>query len=103
MRRLASFLPLLILLPVAHADTIAVIGTGNVGAALGTEFAAQGHTIVYGSRTPENDKVAEIVARTEGDASAATQPEAAKRADIVVLAVGSQGAGSWFFGVGGYD
>jgi len=34
----------------AFADTIAVIGTGNVAGALGPEFAAQGHTIVYGSR-----------------------------------------------------
>ena len=39
-----------VIMSVAHtvsmADTIAVIGTGNVGAALGTEFAAQGHDIV---------------------------------------------------------
>ena len=36
----------------AVADTIAVIGTGNVAGALGPEFAAQGHDIVYGSRDP---------------------------------------------------
>ena len=35
----------------AFAAKIAVIGTGNVGSALGPEFAALGHTIVYGSRT----------------------------------------------------
>ena len=34
------------------ADTVAIIGTGKVASALGPEFAAQGHTIVYGSRTP---------------------------------------------------
>ena len=33
-----------------YADTIAVIGSGDVAAALGPEFAAQGHTVVYGSR-----------------------------------------------------
>jgi predicted dinucleotide-binding enzyme len=87
MRRLASFLSILILLPTAHADTIAVIGTGNVGAALGTEFAALGHTIVYGSRDPSSSDVTDLVARTEGDASATTQAEAVEGADIVVLAV----------------
>jgi predicted dinucleotide-binding enzyme len=87
MRRLASFLSLFVLLPIAHADTIAVVGTGNVGAALGTEFAALGHTIVYGSRDPLSDDVAALVARTAGDSSATTQAESVKGADIVVLAV----------------
>jgi len=71
----------------AHADTIAVIGTGNVGGALGTEFAALGYTIVYGSRNPSSDEVVALVARTEGSASATTQAEAVVGADIVVLAV----------------
>lgn len=71
----------------ALADTIAVIGTGDVGGALGTEFAAQGHTIVYGSRDPSSEKTRELVARTSGDASSATPQEAAAQGDIVVLAV----------------
>ncbi len=69
------------------ADTIAVIGTGNVGAALGTEFAAQGHTIVYGSRNPNSEKARALVARTGDDASATTPAKAVVGADIVVLAV----------------
>ena len=36
----------------AHAETVAMIGTGNVGAALGERFAENGHEIVYGSRDP---------------------------------------------------
>ena len=71
----------------ALADTIAVIGTGDVGGALGPEFAAQGHTIVYGSRTPDRDKVKQLVDKTGELASAATPAEAAALADIVVLAV----------------
>ena len=71
----------------AFADTIAVIGTGDVGGALGPEFAAQGHTIVYGSRDPGRDKVRELLERTGEEASATTQAEAAAQADIVVLAV----------------
>ncbi len=71
----------------AGADTIAVIGTGNVAGALGTEFAAQGHDIVYGSREPDREDVAELVERTGGNASATTQAEAVVGADMVVLAV----------------
>jgi 8-hydroxy-5-deazaflavin:NADPH oxidoreductase len=67
--------------------TIAVIGTGDVAAALGPEFAKQGHTIVYGSRDPARAEVEALVARTGANASAATQSQAAARADIVVLAV----------------
>ncbi len=80
---------LLILLPgtFAFADTIAIIGTGDVGAALGPEFAEQGHTIVYGSRDPERDKVKKLVGKTGDLASATTPADAAARADIVVLAV----------------
>ena len=69
------------------AETIAIIGTGEVSAALGPEFAAQGHEIVYGSRNPGRDTVRELVARTGGAASAAGQAEAVAGADIVVLAV----------------
>lgn len=69
------------------AETIAVIGTGNVGGALGPAFAAQGHDIVYGSREPGRADVQELVARTTGNASAALPAEAAAGADIVVVAV----------------
>ena len=71
----------------AVADTIAIIGTGDVGSALGPEFAAQGHTIVYGSREPQRSKVKELVEKTGELASATTPAEAAAQADIVVLAV----------------
>jgi predicted dinucleotide-binding enzyme len=69
------------------AARIAVIGTGNVGSALGPEFAAQGHTIVYGSRDPSRQEVKDLVARTGANASATTQQEAVMGADIVLLAV----------------
>ena len=71
----------------AVADTIAVIGTGDVGGALGPAFAGQGHTIVYGSRDPDRGKVKELVERTGELASATTPAAAASQADIVVLAV----------------
>jgi predicted dinucleotide-binding enzyme len=70
-----------------QAATIAVIGTGNVGSALGPEFGAQGHTIVYGSREPAREDVQALVARTAGQASAKSPQQAVVGADIVVLAV----------------
>ena len=75
------------------AERIAIIGTGNVGAALGTEFAAQGHEIIYGSRDPARDEVQALVGRTAGNAAATTQSQAIDGADIVVLAVPGQTGG----------
>jgi len=83
---IAAALPLLVPAS-ASAAKIAVIGTGNVGAALGPEFAAQGHTIVYGSRNPSEQKVKDLVAKTGHGATAATQLDAVKGAEIVVIAV----------------
>jgi len=71
----------------AVADTIAIIGTGEVANAIGPLFAAQGHEIVYGSRSPAREDVRELVAKTGSGASAATPAEAAADADIVVIAV----------------
>ena len=40
----------------AFADTIAMIGTGDLARALGPEFAESGHDIIYGSRNPDRDE-----------------------------------------------
>ena len=71
----------------AFADRIAIIGTGDVATALGPEFAAQGHTIVYGSRDPTREEVQDLVAKSGDGASVTTPRDAAEHADIVVLAV----------------
>ena len=81
---------LILALSSAHADedyTIAIIGTGNMASALGPNLAQAGHTVVYGSRDPDRESVAELIARTGENASATTQAEAAVQADIVILAV----------------
>ena len=72
---------------VCSADTIAIIGTGDVAHALGVSFAKQGHTIVYGSRKPDRGSVQDLVDETGHGATATTQAEAVVGADIVVLAV----------------
>jgi hypothetical protein len=70
----------------ASAETIAVIGTGNVGGALGPRFSELGHDIIYGSRQPQRADVQALVAQTEGNATAMLPAEAAAAADIVVMA-----------------
>lgn len=72
---------------IVNAETIAVIGTGSVGSALGPRFAEIGHTVVYGSRTPDREDVQALVVATSADTSATTPPEAAQMADIVLLAL----------------
>jgi 8-hydroxy-5-deazaflavin:NADPH oxidoreductase len=69
------------------AASIAIIGTGRVAAALGPRFAKLGHEVIYGSREPNRAEVRELVKDTRGQASATTPIEAARRAEIVVLAV----------------
>lgn len=71
----------------AGTYTIAVIGSGNMGSALGKRLAGAGHRIVYGSRDPSRDEVSALVAATGHGATAATPKEAARQADIVILAV----------------
>ena len=86
-RKLLAVCLLSLAAPVAFADAIAIVGTGEVAGALGPEFAALGHTIVYGSREPDRDSVRELVARTGNGARATTPAESVTGADIVVLAV----------------
>ena len=71
----------------AAAETIALIGTGNVGAALGRRFAEQGHTVIYGSRTPQAADVVELVRITGRGAVALAPAAAAARGRVVVIAV----------------
>ena len=69
------------------AETVAVIGTGRMGSAIGPRMAELGHTVVYGSREPDRDDVVALVSRTGGNASARMSAEAIGDADIVILAV----------------
>lgn len=69
------------------AETIAVIGTGMMGGSIGPRMAELGHTIVYGSRAPGEDRILSLLDRTPGQASATTQEEAAAQGEIVFLAV----------------
>ena len=56
---------------------IAIIGTGNVGKALGSSFVKGGHRVIYGAHA----------AGEAGGTAALSPAEAAHQADIVVIAV----------------
>ena len=68
-------------------DCIAMIGTGSVGSALGPRFAGLGERIVYGSRTPDAERVAALVERTGADSKALEPAAAARACGTIVLAV----------------
>lgn len=68
-------------------NCIAIIGTGSVGGALGPRFASLGERIVYGSRTPDEERVQNLVSRTGASASAVSSAQAASSCGTIVLAV----------------
>lgn len=65
---------------------IAVIGTGNVGGALGTGWAQKGHRVTFGSRDPNSAKIQDLLQSAGPNAQAATVSEAVAGAAVVVLA-----------------
>ena len=66
---------------------VGILGSGEVGRALGSGFASRGHEVKVGSRSP---KSAELVAwrqKAGSNASTGTFAEAAKHGDVLLLAV----------------
>ena len=64
---------------------IGILGTGNVGQALGIGFAALGHEVKMGSRDPNQEKVKDWVNKAGMKASAGTFAEAAAYGELAVL------------------
>jgi NADP oxidoreductase coenzyme F420-dependent len=64
---------------------IAVIGAGNVGAALGTAWAKAGHAITFGVRDVNKPELRSLCAQI--GATAAPSADAARQGDVVVLAL----------------
>lgn len=71
----------------ANADTVALIGTGNVSGTLGVRFAEMGHDVVYGHRDPQRADNQELARRTGPDTRVVLPAESVVGADIVVLGV----------------
>jgi 8-hydroxy-5-deazaflavin:NADPH oxidoreductase len=66
---------------------IGVIGTGSVGGTLGRRWAELGHTVRFGVRNLSDEQTKSMVDAIKGDAKVATIADAAKGADVVVLAI----------------
>lgn len=67
------------------STTIAMIGAGDMGQALGNLWAAAGYQIIFATRNP--DELDDVVKTAGHGAKAASVGEAVARADIVTLAV----------------
>lgn len=69
----------------SQRQTIAMIGAGNMGSALGRLWAAAGYEVIFATRHP--DELDDVVASAGHGAEAASVGEAVARADIICLAV----------------
>ncbi len=70
---------------------IGILGSGVVGQALGTAFATLGHDVKIGTRKPEDDKLKLWVRQTGAKGSVASPGEAARFAEVAVLATAWSG------------
>lgn len=66
---------------------IAVLGTGNVGGALGCRWADAGHRIFWGVRDPDAAEVRAVLERSGGGARVGSCREAIAACDAVLLAI----------------
>jgi hypothetical protein len=70
---------------------IGILGSGDVGRALGTGFATIGHSVKIGSRNPDQEKIRQWVAKTGATASAGSFADAAAFGELLVLATAWSG------------
>lgn len=82
---------------------IAVLGSGNVGAALGIGWAHKGHEVTFGSRNPLDAKVTAVVAKAKGRSKAGTFAEAVAFSEISVLATPWKASESVIKGCGDWN
>jgi len=64
---------------------IGIVGSGNVGGALGGVWVKKGHEVMFSSRNLENDKA--LAAKLGPNARAGTPREAAAFGDVVMISV----------------
>jgi len=64
---------------------VAVLGSGNVGRALGAGLVATGHDVMMASRTPDSETVVAWLAEAGDAASAGSYPEAAAWCELAVF------------------
>lgn len=64
---------------------IGIIGSGNVGSALGQRWAAAGHDIKYGARNTAKPELVALLQKIGARASAGSVAEAASFGEVIVL------------------
>jgi len=65
---------------------VGILGSGDVGQALGRGFASRGHDVMIGSRTPDSDKLKAWVSKAGKGASTGSFADAASHGSVLVLA-----------------
>jgi len=65
---------------------IGIIGSGNVGGALGTRWAQAGHDVIFGSRNPASDAMRQLAAKAGTTARAASFKDALEVSELLLLA-----------------
>jgi len=65
---------------------IGIIGSGNVGGALGARWAQAGHQVLFASRTPQSEDMQRLVAQAGPNSRAALAGEVVAASDILLLA-----------------
>jgi predicted dinucleotide-binding enzyme len=73
---------------------VGVLGSGDVGHALARGFLARSHDVMMGTRDPKSDKMKAWLAESGPRASSGTFAEAAKFAEVAVLATAWSGTES---------
>ncbi|MGJ3252281.1 MAG: NADPH-dependent F420 reductase [Elainellaceae cyanobacterium] len=66
---------------------IGIIGTGSVGGTLGRILARCGHSVTFGTRDPQNEKVQSLLATINGTADATDIATAVASSEVVILAI----------------
>src|SRR5947209_10346967 len=65
---------------------VGVLGSSDVGQALGRGFAGRGHDVKLGSRTPKSEALTTWLKEVKGKASTGTFEEAARHGETIVIA-----------------
>ena len=81
---------------------IGIVGSGNVGGALGTRWAQTGHQVTFGSRTPDDADMKKLLERAGKNARAAKLAEAAAN-DVLLFAMPWPAAKDVLSGLGNLD
>jgi predicted dinucleotide-binding enzyme len=79
---------------------IGILGAGAVGSALGVGWAKKGHDVVFGVRNPDDPKYKDLIEKAGKTACPGSIVDAAKWAEVVVLAVPAAAAYETLLSIG---